>query len=118
MIEALWSTFSHPDTIAGRDGAGTLALLALVVALATSGFMAMIGRRIMPYSPALAIVSGCAFVPLLMNLGAFAVALGEPAGGDGGGILMFAALALSVAALPVTLAVSITYVVLRKRAVR
>lgn len=118
MIEALWSAFSHPDTIAGRDGAGTLALLALLVALVTSGFMAMIGRRIMPYSPALAILSGCAFVPLLMNLGAFAVALAGPAGTDGGGILMFAALVLSLAALPVTFAVSITYVVFRKRAAR
>ena len=68
-------------------------------------------------SSTIATLMGCAFLPLLMNAGAFAITLSSPAGTDGGGILAFAALVLSICALPVTIATSVLYVVMQRRSV-
>jgi hypothetical protein len=92
-----------------------MALLAGIVALITVGFMATVGRRVMLHSSVTAVLMGCAFLPLLMNAGAFAISLSSSAGTDGGGILVFASLVLSICALPVTIATSVLYVVARRR---
>jgi hypothetical protein len=115
VLDALWAVFSHPSTIVGRDGAGTLALLTTVAALATAGFMATVGRRVMVHSSVIAVLLGCAFLPLLMNAFALLAAQSHPAGTDGGGILLFATLVLSICALPVTLATSLLYVIVRQK---
>ncbi|MDD1453194.1 hypothetical protein NHF48_023315 [Sphingomonas sp. H160509] len=115
MLEALWSALSHPNTIAGRDGIGTLVLLAAIVALITAGFMATAGRRVMGHSSIIAILLGAAFLPFIMNVLAFVATRSNPEGTDGGGILVFAVLVLSVSALPVTLATSVLYVVVRRK---
>ena len=118
MIDALWSAFQNPGIIVGRDGAPTLVLLAGVAALVTLGFMVTIGQRLATRRPIIAALMGGAFVPLLMNTLAIVVALAQPAGTDGGGILVFAALLLSICVLPVTAATSVLYVVLRRSASR
>jgi hypothetical protein len=115
MLEALCSTLSHPSTITGRDGIGILVLLAAIVALVTAGFMATVGRRVMAHNSLIAILLGGAFLPLLMNALAFLATRSNPEGTDGGGILVFAVLVLSITALPVTLATSVLYVVLRQK---
>lgn len=118
MIDALWSAFQNPGTIVGRDGAPTLILLAGIAALLALGFMATAGRRLARRRPVIAALTGGAFVPLLMNTLAVVVALAQPAGTDGGGILVFAALLFSICVLPVTTATSVLYIVLRRRALR
>ncbi len=115
MIEAMWSMFSSPGTIFGCDGDETMILFAGIVAVITAVFMATVGRRLMLRSPVTAVLMGCAFLPLLMSAGAFAIALNHPAGTDGGGILVGASLVLSICALPVTIATSVLYVVVRRR---
>ena len=115
MLEALWFTFSHPSTIIGRDGAGDLLLAAAIVALITAAFMATVGRRIMKRSPILAVLIGFAFLPFVMNALAFLLAWNGPEGADGGGILVFATLVMSICALPVTLTTSVLYVLYRRR---
>jgi len=115
VLEALWSTLSHPSTIAGRDGIGTLVLLAAIVALVTVGFMATVGRRVMAHSSPIAILLGGASLPFLMSALAFLATRSNPEGTDGGGILFFAVLVLSITALPVTLATSVLYVVFRRK---
>ena len=115
MLEALWSTLSHPSTIAGRDSFGTLVLLAAIVALVTVGFMATVGRRVMAHSPLIAILLGSAFLPFLMGALAFSATGSNREGTDGGGILLFAVLVLSITALPVTLTTSVLYVVFRRK---
>lgn len=115
MLEALWSAFSHPSTIVGRDGAGNLLLAAAAAVLITAAFMATIGRRLMRHSPLFAILAGLAFLPLLMNALAFTMAWNSPKGTDLGGILVFATLVLSICVLPVTLATSVVYVFIRRR---
>lgn len=115
MLEALWSVFSHPSTIVGRDGGGTLVLPAIIVALFTFGFMAAVGRQVMGRCPVVTVLLGCAFVPLMMNALAFLAASGGPAGTDGGGIFILAALVLSICAVPVSLATSVLYAVIWRR---
>jgi hypothetical protein len=115
VLEALWSTLSHPSTIAGRDGIGTLVLLAAIVALVTVGFMATVGRRVMAHNFLIAILLGGAFLPFLISALAFFAARSNPEGTDGGGILFFAVLVLSITALPVTLTTSVLYVVFRRK---
>ncbi len=115
MLGALWSVFSHPGTIAGRDGVGTLVLPAVIVALLTFGFMAAVGRHVMGRFPVVAVLLGCVFVPSVMNALAFLAASSDRAGTDGGGILVFAALVLSICAVPVTLATSVLYAVVWRR---
>lgn len=115
MLEGLWSVFSHPSTIVGRDGVGTLVLPAVIVALITFGFMATVGRQLLGRSPFVAVLLGCAFVPLMMNALALLAASGGPAGTDGGGMLVLAALVLSICAVPVTLATSVLYAVIWRR---
>ena len=117
MLEGLWSAFSHPSTIVGQDGAGTLVVLAAVVALVTAGFMATVGRKVLARSSVIAVLMGCAFVPSLMIALAFLMARSAPDGTDGGGILVMAALVLSICAIPVTLATSVLYVVTRQKSV-
>jgi hypothetical protein len=115
VTEALWWALSHPGLIAGSDGAGTLVFMAVIVVLITAGFMASIGKRVMPHSSVVAVLMGCAFVPLMMNAIAFAVALSQPSGTDGGGILIFTSLVLSICALPVTIATSLLYFFVQRR---
>jgi hypothetical protein len=102
--------------IVGRDGLGSLLMLAALVALITLAFMAIAGRRLMARSSVLAAVAGCAFLPLLVNVAANLIAWNQPAGTDVGGMLVFAVLVLSIAALPVTLATSLLYVLIRRKA--
>jgi hypothetical protein len=118
LLEALWSVLSHPSTIDGRDGVGTLVLLAAIVALVTAGFMETVGRRVMTHSSISAILLGGAFLPGLATALAFLATRSNPEGTDGGGILIFAALVLSIGALPVTLATSVLYVVVREKSLR
>jgi drug/metabolite transporter (DMT)-like permease len=109
---------SHPSTIDGRDGVGTLVLLAAIVALVTAGFMETVGRRVMTHSSISAILLGGVFLPGLATALAFLATRSNPEGTDGGGILIFAALVLSIGALPVTLATSVLYVVVREKSLR
>ena len=106
----------HPSMIVGRDGLGSLLMLAAFVALITLAFMATAGRRLMARSSVLAVGAGCAFLPFLVNAAAHFIAWNQPTGTDVGGMLMFAVLVLSIAALPVTLATSLLYVHIRRRA--
>ena len=119
MLEAVWSALSHPSTIVGREGIGSLMLPAIVVALVTFGFMAAVGRHVLGRSRVVAVLLGCAFVPSMMNGLAFLAASSDRSGTDGGGILVFVALVLSICIVPVTLATSVLYVVIwRWRGVR
>jgi hypothetical protein len=101
--------------IVGRDGLGSSLMLAVIVALITLAFMATAGPRLMARSSALAVAAGCVFLPLFVNLAAFLIAWNQPAGTDVGGMLVFAVLVLSIAALPVTLATSLLYVLIRRK---
>ena len=94
-----------------------MVLLAVVMALVTAGFMATVGRRVMLRSSIIATLIGGAFLPVLMNAGAFALTVSNPARTDGGGTFVFAALVLSICALPVTIATSVLYVVMQRRSV-
>lgn len=114
VLDALWSAFST-NMIVGRDGAGTLTLLAAVASLITAGFMATIGRRMMRRSYLLAVLAGCVFLPLLMNGTALLLARHHPHGTDGGGMLVGITLILSVCVLPITLATSVLYVVMARK---
>ena len=69
----------------------------------------------MPHSALIAILLGSAFLPILLSALAFLATRINPQGTDGAGILFFAALVLSVTALPVTLATSVLYVVVRRK---
>lgn len=111
MGGALWYSVTHPDLIAGRDGAASLVVLAAVVTLITTGFMATAGRRMIRHGPVLAVLAGGAFLPILLTGAAFVLALGGHAGTDGGGILVGMALILSICAVPLTLTTSMLYVV-------
>lgn len=111
MLEALWSALSHPSTIVGREGIGSLMLPAIIVALVTLGFMAAVGRHVLGRSRAVAVLLGCAFVPSMMNGLAFLAASSDRPGTDGGGMLVYAALVLSICTVPVTLATSVLYAV-------
>ena len=115
MLQALFFAFSHPGTIVGRDGAGDLLLMAAGVVLITAAFMAIAAIRVVRRSAMLAIVLGTTFLPLLMNALASLLAWNGPAGTDGGGMLVFATLVLSICALPITLATSILYVLVMRR---
>ncbi len=115
VLAALWSVLSHPSTIVGRDGVGTLVVPAVIVALVTFGFMATVGRQVLGRCPVVAVLLGCAFVPLMMNALAFLAMSGSPDGTDGGGMLVLVALVLSICAVPVTLATSVLYAVIWRR---
>lgn len=115
MTDAFWSAISNPSMIVGRDGAGTIWLLAGFGIVITAGFMAIAGRRMMVRSRVGAVLMGGLFLPVLLTGGAFVLSLGHPSGMDGGGILFFVSLVLSICALPVTMATSVLYVILRRR---
>lgn len=115
MLDALFLALSHPRTIVGRDGAGDLLLMAVGVMLITAAFMAVAGRRIMRRATLLAVVLGAAFVPFLMIAIACLLAWNAPARTDGAGILVVATLVLAIGALPVTIATSVSYVLLMRR---
>lgn len=118
VLDAVWAALLHPGTIAGRDSVAALALPAVVIAAVTIGFMAVAGRRAIPRSPVGAVLLGSAFAPALMIALALLAASHHPAGSDGGGILLFAAIVLAVYALPVTAAASVLYVLVRLRRAR
>ena len=90
-------------------------MLAAFVALITLAFMATAGRRLIARSSALAVVAGCVFLPLFVNVVAFLIAWNQPAHTDVGGMLVFAVLVLSIATLPITLATSLLYVLIRRK---
>ena len=115
MPEALWSAVLNPSAITGGDGVAPLVALAALVSLVTWAFMALVGRSLMLRSSNLAVALGCGFVPLSINVAASLVAWSQPSGTDVGGMLMFAALVLSIATLPVTFATSVFYAGLRRR---
>ena len=115
MFESVWSALLHPSNIVGRDGAGDLALAAVVVAFLNLALMAIAGRRIAKRSPVIAVLGGFAFLPLLINALAFLLAWNAPEGGDGEGMLVAAALVLSICALPVTLTTSLLCICIRRR---
>lgn len=119
MFEWLWSVFSHPSVIVGRDGAAPMIVAAAILIAITIAFMASLGRRIMRYSPLLAALTGGGLVPALMLAAAIALPFGSPshaASTDASGMLLAAAIVLSICAVPITLATSVAYVVLRRRA--
>lgn len=120
MLKWLWSVFSHPSVIVGRDGGvAPLIVAAAIVIVITTAFMATLGRRIMRSSSILAVVTGGGVVPALMLAAAIALPFASPRSPeptDASGMLLAAAIVLSICAIPITLATSVLYVVLRRRA--
>jgi phosphatidylglycerophosphate synthase len=119
MGEMLWTIFSNPRTIAGPEDAPFIIAAALLVALLTLGFMAMVGKRISRLSGILAALIGTAFVPALIVLIAIILLKLAPNGpppNDGPAMLFMGLIVLAICALPVSLAASALYVVRRRRA--
>lgn len=106
MSEALWSALSHPATIVGQSSGVDMWLAAAAIMAVTTLWMATVGRRMMQHSPLLAVLVGCAFLPVLTIVSAFVLVWSSPRGTDGGGMLLIGALALSICALPLTFATS------------
>lgn len=115
MLGTLWYAISHPGFIAGRDGLGGLVLISAVFSLTTLGFMVVLGRRLIRYSPALSVATGTAILPVLLTAMAFIAARNHPPGTDGGGMLIAASIMVSVWMVPVTLVTSLLYVHFRDR---
>lgn len=114
MWETIWSEFWRPSVIFNNLLSVDFILAMTVIALLTLAFMAIAGRRIMRRSSILAVIGGALFLPVLMDTLAFLLALNGPDGTDGGGMLMGLTLMLSVAILPVTLAVSLLDALFRR----